>query len=180
MYTKGHIGISLLLYSYPFYYLLFNGFVGFAIVGLLFVGSFSALPDQDQNVWFMEHRGRSHSIGSAIAFGIFTVLILVLLFTFSAMFLVPLGSIIGVPPMAIFGFFGFIATFTFITHLLGDLLTPAGVRILRPFSDKKYGADLVKASNPIANIAFWLIGWGTVILVIVLFVGTVLASVLGA
>ena len=179
MYTKGHIGISLLIFSPIFAYLLFNGFVGFAFIGLLFVGSFSALPDQDQNVSFLSHRGRSHSIGSAIVFGIFTVLILVLLFAFCAMFLVPLGSIIGVPPNVIFGFFGFIAVFTILTHLAADLLNPSGVRVLRPFSDKKYGLGLVYASNSRANLAFWMVGWLSVLLVIVLFVGSILAEVLG-
>ena len=174
MYTKGHIGISLLLYAPIMSWLLANGFVGFGIAGFLFVGAFATLPDQDQNVWFLSHRGRSHSIGSAFIFGLSTVLILVLVFTFSAMFLVPLGSIIGVPPMAIIGFFGFISVFTFISHLLADLLTPSGVRVLRPFSDKKYGAGLVYASNPVANIAFWLIGWIAVILVVLLFIGSVL------
>ena len=174
MYTKGHIGVSLLVYSLILSYLLTNGFIGFAFLGLLFVGAFSTLPDQDQNVSFMSHRGRSHSIGSAFVFAIIVMLILILLFSFTAMFLVPLGSIIGAPPMAVFGFFGFLAFLTIVSHLLADLLTPSGIRLLRPFSDKKYALGLVYADNSAANWFLWLLGWGATILVILLFIGTLL------
>ena len=174
MYTKGHIGVSLLMFSPIFAYLLLNGFTVFAFLGLLFVGAFSTLPDQDQNIWFMSHRGRSHSIGSAFVFAFTVVLILVLLFAFIGLFLVPLGSIIGAPPMAVFGFFGFIAFFTVVSHLMADLLTPSGLRLLRPISDKKFGLGLVYADNPIANVMLWLLGWGATILVLLFFVGTLL------
>lgn len=174
MYTKGHIGVTLILFSPIMFYLMMNGFGVWGVAGLITAGTLSTILDQDQNIPFLTHRGISHSIASAFAVAIFTVIILALIFSFSTMFFVPLGAIIGVPPMVVLGFFGFISFFTIITHLIADLLTPSGVPLLKPFSDKKFGLGLIYASNPVANVAFWLIGWSATILVFLFFIGTVL------
>jgi len=55
----------------------------------------------------------------------------------------------------------------FASHLLGDVLTPMGLRPLQPWSDTKYTLDLVYASNSIANKALWVVGAGAFVAAVV-------------
>lgn len=50
--------------------------------------------------------------------------------------------------IAFFGFLGFHAV---ATHLVGDVVTPAGIRPFAPVCDTKYSIGIVKAANPVAN-----------------------------
>jgi hypothetical protein len=55
-----------------------------------------------------------------------------------------------------------------LSHIAGDIITPAGVRIFHPLlpkdvggfsiSEKKYCLDLVYADNTLANVGFFLLG----------------------
>jgi len=46
----------------------------------------------------------------------------------------------------------------FLSHLAGDVITPMGLRPLRPWSRKKYTLDLVYAKIEWANEAFATLG----------------------
>ncbi len=46
----------------------------------------------------------------------------------------------------------------FLSHLAGDVITPMGIRPLRPWSSTRYTLDLVYAKNEWANEAFATIG----------------------
>jgi inner membrane protein len=57
-----------------------------------------------------------------------------------------------------------------VAHLLGDVLTPTGVRPFAPIRDEKYTLDVVKAANPLAN--YVLLGIGVVAVAGALAAGT--------
>lgn len=45
-----------------------------------------------------------------------------------------------------------------LTHLVGDVITPMGIRPLYPFVPTSYTLDLVAARNPTANLALLSVG----------------------
>ncbi|PSP40772.1 hypothetical protein BRC63_05265 [Halobacteriales archaeon QH_10_70_21] len=54
------------------------------------------------------------------------------------------------PALAILGGVG--------SHLLADVLTPAGVPLLWPLSGRRYSANVATASNPLANYGLLTLG----------------------
>jgi inner membrane protein len=114
------------------------------------------LPDIDQNIERLTHRGKTHTIWFAVivavAFGIAGAVGGNL-----AMELVP-----EVESLPLFSglFFGFLAFHGVVTHLLGDILTPWGVWLFRPVSDTNYSLGVVKSANTKANLFLFIIGVG--------------------
>lgn len=164
MYPAGHLGISLLLYAPIALFLGLNGFIIFAALGFLMVGAFATLPDKDMNAPILSHRGISHTVASAILFGVVV--------GFVAIFFVPIFSLIGIPAAPVVGFTFFMGAFVVLTHLLGDSITPSGVKPFAPFSSWKISFDYVRAENRVANLVLWAIGWLVTILVFLLVIGS--------
>ncbi|WP_254274202.1 metal-dependent hydrolase [Haloarcula marina] len=147
MYRPGHYGAALLVYA-P----LGAAFVTLDSFGLAVAGGALSLvlapvPDYDQRVPLVTHRGVTHTLLFALAVG---------LVLGTAGWL--LGSTGGVAPWrpAAFGFL--VGTTAIVSHLLADVITPAGIAPLWPLSGKKYTLSLTRADNVVANYAMLALG----------------------
>lgn len=175
MYRTGHMGINLILFSPILFILIVLELYVLGIFGLGFVFYFASIPDMDLNYWFLKHRGFTHTYSFALLFGLvplaLSFVLSKLLFSIGVMEYSPLthvGILIG-------GYL--LGVFTVIGHILGDIITPAGVQPLqkpkyvpdsRIFSDKKYTLSLVYAANQWANTGFLFLGCITTTTAIVL------------
>lgn len=165
MYKSGHMGINMILFAPILFIMMSFEYIFISIFGLIIITYFASLPDIDLKYQFLTHRGFTHTY----LFGLFIGLISSSLFTIINVLSINSGIIepsifnmIGIP---IWGFF--IGLFTVMGHIIGDVITPAGIRPFKKpkyipnlpiFSDKKYTFDLVYAANTWANIGFLLIG----------------------
>lgn len=158
MHREGHLGIGLLLYS-PIGYLLIssNQTIIFAL-GLVGMCFWSIIPDIDMNLP-IKHRGPTHSFVAAVIAGAITSIVsmyLVLIGISTSGAVVLNSSILAYAAAAVFGFL--IGGLGVISHLIGDVITPKGVRPWWPFSDRKHGHGLALAANEQANYTLSIIG----------------------
>jgi inner membrane protein len=146
MYSNGHTGASLLVYAPIGGVALANGFDRLAIVGGVIAVGLAMVPDYDQKVPGISHRGVTHTVYFAVLIGAI------------AAGIGYLGgqNLEGVGPVLAGGFAGVVATGTILSHILADMLTPMGVD---PFlTGNRRSFDLVNASNTIANYVLLFLG----------------------
>lgn len=148
MHRKGHYGAALLVYAPVGFVLLLVGLEEFAVIGGAIVVGGAMIPDKDQRIPFVKHRGITHTVWFALAVG-------GVLGAVGAL----VGASVGVLAAVVLGLFGlFVGVLMVGAHLLADALTPMGVRPFAPVDDRKYCLDVCRAANPIANYA--LLGLG--------------------
>lgn len=144
MYRKGHIGLSLMIFSVLF---IPFGLTSITLIFIAFSVTFSSLPDMDQK-WEIKHRAYTHNIGFGLISG--TVI----------------GSVFGYALGLYFGLLIFSAVFAGVgSHLIGDIIagqtkfgTPWEIKPLRPFSDWAVGYGIFKASDESVNERFLMLG----------------------
>jgi len=148
MYRTGHWGTALLVYAPVGTALLWGGFEGAALVGGAGVLALARLPDYDQRVPFVSHRGVTHTLAFALAVGA----------------VVGGGGLalaegIGVTnALALGGFGALVGTLSVLSHLLADALTPAGITPFWPLSSANYSLRLARADNTLANYGLFAAG----------------------
>ncbi|WP_135363221.1 metal-dependent hydrolase [Halosimplex halophilum] len=153
MYRTGHYGAALLVYAPVGGTLLAAGFDAAALVGGAVVVGLSGLPDVDQRIPFVEHRGPTHTAGFLVLVGLAV-----------GATGVALGRAGAPGTAAALGAFGFLVGGLAVgSHLLADALTPMGVTPFRPFSDAHYTISLTRADNAMAN--YLLLGAGVLVTV---------------
>lgn len=156
MHRSGHVGIVLLALAPVTYALLAFG-----------VGFIEPLPDNDHWIPFLRHRGTSHSLVMAVIVGVICACLGWLFGTFVTVPLatwlspVVLGentsiawgvtrlAALDAPTLAQTGFlvgFGGI-----VLHLLGDIITVAGIRPFLPFSRRQISLSGLRANNSLVN-----------------------------
>jgi len=141
MHKTGHYGAALLTYAPLGATLLAVGFEVAALVGGGVVLALSGLPDVDQRIAFVEHRGSTHTVWFALVVG----------GVLGGLGATLGGELIGVSSVAA-GAFGFVlGMLATVSHLLGDVVTPMGITPFWPVSDAHYTLSLTRADNPIAN-----------------------------
>jgi inner membrane protein len=142
VYRAGHYGVALLVYAPVGVTLAVGGRSAAAVVGGGVVLALTPLPDYDQRVPFVEHRGVTHTLLFAGLVGAGTG--------------GAAGALTGAPALGALGFgFGALAV---LAHLLADALTPAGIRPLWPLSSRSYSLALTTAANPVANYLLFALG----------------------
>lgn len=155
MYQYGHYGVSLLVYAPVGALLLLAGEPELAVVAGAAMLSLAMLPDVDQRIPGIKHRGITHTLAFAVAVG--------------AAFAVAGGVLAGNPALVgtiSVGVAGLVAVgfavgfLTVLAHLLGDVLTPTGVVFLWPLSRRPYSLNLWRADNAVANYALLAVGVG--------------------
>lgn len=153
MERDGHLGITLLLYT-PIAALLSTTATGSAPVlgfGLAATVGWSLVPDIDE-LLPIPHRGPTHSFVAAAFAGLLTALLGI--------------AIVDASPGA--AGFGFAVGLLGVTsHLLGDVITPMGIRPWWPFSDRNYSLSLVLSADVRANLVLALSGTGALLSVLV-------------
>lgn len=128
--------------------LLAFGRADLAVAGEAVMLWLAMLPDYDQRVPFVTHRGVTHTVAFALLVGLA---------------LGAVGWLLGgrqapatAAPLAIFGFV--VGTLAVLAHLLGDVLTPAGITPLWPLSSRTITLRVARADSTIANYALFALG----------------------
>lgn len=173
MYRRGHRGIVLLALA-PVLFILFA--VDRPILALLAWGVLliEPLPDRDQRINWLEHRGTSHSLFTA---GIVGVCCGGLGWVVGRYVTEPLtiwllsGGVIGpnaitwtethlglldATMLALVGIC--IGAGGIVLHLLGDVITIAGIQPFLPFSKRNISFSLLHADNTLANRGLFTLG----------------------
>ena len=150
MIAIGHLGITLFLCAPLANALVASGhrvevprWVGIALVVTL-------LPDADLILPWVTHRGVTHSLLAAGCLGVVVTVVV----TAARWDTTPLSPDNGVR-RALLGFG--VGAGSIVSHLLGDLITPMGIRPFFPF-DSVYTLNLVYAKDMGANLAFVVVG----------------------
>lgn len=146
----GHLGIALAIYAPIGCVLLLRGRYRLAISGTMLIAGVTMLPDVDSWLpWFI-HRGRTHTVWFALS----------------------VGGMIGLAAtvfansrrqshrsVLVYGWFGVcVGTLAIIAHLVGDVITPMGIRPFYPLADASYTFNLVLARDPLANTRLFAMG----------------------
>lgn len=147
MYPPGHVGVTIILFA-PLLYVLFAvGKERKALGWLALAVALSLAPDLDALVPVFAHRGTTHTLLAAMVLGIAVAGVGWMTHpssTRTRMEGTALGFLIGAGAV--------------VSHLLGDIITPMGVRLFFPLRDTVYSLDVVRASNPRANTLLLLAG----------------------
>lgn len=158
MHREGHLGVGLLLYS-PIAFLLVDfGLSEVFVLGMVGMGFWSIAPDVDLSLP-IPHRGPTHTFLAAGVAGVLTAVVSLYLASTGGGGggeLVIRSPILAHVTAAIFGFFiGFLGV---ISHLVGDVVTMAGIHPWRPFSERKHGMQLVLAKDKRVNQGLMTLG----------------------
>ncbi|WP_226479106.1 metal-dependent hydrolase [Natrinema amylolyticum] len=148
MYRDGHAGFNALLYA-PFVPLVSAGYsFEAALWGAVLALAAATLPDFDQGLPWIEHRGPTHTVWFALLIGLVAGAGTALVARSS------FGSGGG------FGFdFGFVVgTCGILAHLAGDVVTPMGISPFAPVSRVHVTLDWFKSKNERVNRVFLLAG----------------------
>ncbi|MFC7175584.1 metal-dependent hydrolase [Halosegnis marinus] len=149
MYALGHYGVALLVYA-PVGFLLARTEPTLALVGGAGVLALSTVPDYDLRLPFVSHRGITHTLVFALAV---SGALGAVGWRLGQGSYAPLG---GPVESAAFAFgVGMVGLGS---HVLGDVLTPAGVAVLWPLSDHEYTVSLTRADNTLANWGLFALG----------------------
>jgi len=148
----------MLVYAPLGFALLIAGRADLAIAGEIGVCWLAMVPDQDRRVPFVKHRGSTHTVAFALLVGAV---------------LGGVGWILGGRPAAIgagsLAAFGFaVGTLAVLAHLVGDVLTPAGIRPFWPLSGREFTLSVARADDAVANYGLFALGvFATVALLVV-------------
>ena len=166
MYQKGHIGAALFVYAPVGFVTFVVGFKGIAVLGAVGAGAIAMVPDYDQKIPGISHRGITHTVWFAALVGIVLGI---------AGMLVGLRSEGVIAAIGLGGFVAIVGTGTILSHIAADALTPMGVEPFAPIRDDHYTYDVTRASNPLAN--YGLLAMGVVATGLALAAGNALSGV---
>ncbi|GAA0259697.1 hypothetical protein GCM10009000_090580 [Halobacterium noricense] len=148
MHQKGHYGAALVAYAPVVFVLTALGYTTLALLGGAVVVGGAMLPDIDQRIPGVKHRGPTHTVWFALAVG-----------AVAGVGGLLLGASRGVLAALGTGLFGVVVgTLAVVAHILADVLTPMGVHPFAPVRGEKYTLNVVTAANPIANYALLVLG----------------------
>lgn len=150
MHRPGHYGASLLGYAPLATALLAVGVESMVIIGGGVAVGLAMVPDWDQRIPLISHRGITHTVWAALAIGV----------------------LLGVGALAVFGtvlaglVVGLAAGTSVLSHIAADACTRMGVRPFAPLSRTKYKVPIYKvplirnprADSLIANYVLLLLG----------------------
>jgi len=160
MYQNGHYGAALLAVAPIGTVLIAVGLVELAVIAGVTAIALAMVPDLDQRVPGIAHRGPTHTVWFALVVGVITSVATVAV------------AIAGPVVSAVTGFV--VGAGTIASHIAADGLTPAGVRPWCPVNNTHYSLDVVKAKNPLANYA--LLGLGVAGAALAAWIGSTVAT----
>lgn len=179
MHRTGHLGLAMCCWTVVASVALLPGRPALAVLGGVVCVWFATVPDVDLSLPGVRHRGPTHSLAFAAAFGAFaafSTLELVAALRHPAVaphvgaiwepFLAALpdparphvAALTASRPVA--AVVGLAAATAVCSHVLGDALTPMGVELLWPVTDANVSVGIVRAGNPVANYGALVAGAG--------------------
>ncbi|WP_435361357.1 metal-dependent hydrolase [Haloarchaeobius sp. DFWS5] len=147
MYALGHLGIALLAFAPLALFLRNRRRNHVAAAGTLTTACFATLPDIDQWLATVPHRGVTHTVWFGVALG-------VVLASGAAVY----GRRSATVAVTSAGWAMLVGTLTTIAHLTGDVVTPMGISPLAPVVEGHVTLNLVAAANPAANQTLFTLG----------------------
>jgi inner membrane protein len=170
MHRSGHWGLALLCYSPVVFGALSTDIttLPLVVIGAVVTSSLCMLPDIDQWLPLVNHRGITHTIwfallvGAVLGGGAFVLVqgagqsVLGQWIRGETL----LGSSLSVTAGWFFGATGVLVV---VSHLLGDWLTKMGIRPWSPLSKHKHRLGITRADSWIANGVLYILGAGTAI-----------------
>lgn len=149
MYRTGHYGVSLLAYAPVGLALILAGRPGVAVAAGAGVLWLATLPDVDHRLPGIPHRGPTHSLAfAALVGGVFGGAVLLG------------GRTLGVAdPVGVAILAAGVGVFGVCAHLLGDVLTPAGVQLFWPVGPE-FSISVTNADSTIWNYGLFALGVG--------------------
>ena len=143
MYRDGHAGFNALLYA-PCLPLVSDGWsFEVALVGALVAVGVANLPDLDQPLPRLRHRGPTHTVWFAVLVGLVAG--------------VGTGLLVPATPGAFAVGFA-VGTGGILAHLAGDVVTPMGISPFAPLWRYHVTLEWFKSKNGRINRAFLLVG----------------------
>ena len=174
MHRAGHTGVWMLLYAPVAFTLLSAGRPEVAVLGAAIVYIVEQIPDSDQFIPFLDHRGFSHTVAFAVLVGL--ALGVLGLFIGERAFLAVgnwitaqgfggVGSAVIEAETAVnereLARIGFgMGVFGVLAHLAGDVVTTMGIQPFWPMSSWRISLSPLKARNPAANEMMFVLGVG--------------------
>jgi len=150
MYATGHYGAALLVYA-PVGYVLLGVDPLLAVAGGAGVLALATLPDTDQRIPLVPHRGPTHSLA-------FLVVVAAVLGWLGWQAGGGIGATVGVGRVELAAFAAGVGVLGVGSHLLADMLTPAGVNLLWPLPGPELSLYVTRADNAVANWALLGVG----------------------
>jgi len=147
VYQVGHQGVNLLLFAPVAVVLVVAGYPLVAVGGALVVFTTASLPDADLRLPLVSHRGITHTIWAALASGL-----AVAVGTWLAVGVLDLSlAALSLTRTTLAAFAGGTVAFSILSHLVGDALTPMGIRPFEPVSEESYSLSVCTADSWLAN-----------------------------
>lgn len=147
MQRTGHYGVALAAAALPAAWLAADSGL-LALLGGATVLALTMLPDADLRVPLVPHRGPTHSLAFAAAVGLAVAL--------AAGRTLPVALGVPAPAAREFGFA--VGALAVLAHLAADALTPAGVPLLWPLSDRRLSLGVTTAGSRLANWTLLALG----------------------
>lgn len=171
MHRSGHVGIGLLLFA-PFALALarsnLDGALAVGLAGTLLA---STLPDADEFLPGIDHRGPNHTVPAALVVGLCYAVAGAAI----APSVAPPGAVAGQQTRGLAAAVGFLIGFVGVLgHLAADVCTPMGIEPWRPLASGHYSLDLLPSKHRLANRA--LLALGSVAVLAAVAVGRTLRS----
>lgn len=148
MFRPGHYGVTLSLYAPVGCWLLATGDPTVAFLGAAGALWLTMSPDWDSHVPFVTHRGSTHTL----LFAALLAAVAWVAATATGLGTEPFG------PTDIRTFAATIAAFAVLSHLVADVLTPMGVAVFWPLTDRRFTLSVTRASNRVANYLLFALG----------------------
>lgn len=140
MHRPGHYGAALVAYAPVAFLVALVAGVLPALYGAGVAVALSMVPDLDQRLPFVQHRGATHTVWFALGVA----------------FLIA-GISMGVLSPLTGAFVGLVAGLSLLSHVAADAITPAGVSPWEPLDSRRYSGDTLSASL-VANYGLALVG----------------------
>lgn len=153
MYRPGHYGVALLAWAPIGFALATDGHAQLALLGGAVVVGLTPLPDFDHRLPLVEHRGITHTLAFAILVAAATAGVGWVLASELAFVRTAYGS------PAFLGTVGAVAGgVSVLAHLLGDVVTPAGIEPFSPVWGHNVSLGIVGADSTVANYGLLSLG----------------------
>lgn len=124
------------------------------VLGVLVVFTTASMPDVDLRLPVVSHRGITHTVWAAVAVG---GVVAGPVYYFQGTIAATVPELGGYTPLSFALFVGGFLAFSVIGHLVGDMLTPMGIRPFEPLSAASFSLNLWPADS-IANKALFGLG----------------------
>lgn len=154
MYRTGHQGVNLVLFAPVFAALAIGGHVVLGALGVVTVFVTASMPDIDIRLPVVDHRGITHTVWAAAALGI---VVAVPTFYLGERLATAVPELAVYSPAVLAGYIGAVLAFSVLGHLVGDMLTPMGIRPFEPLWGRSFSLGLWTADS-IANKALFGLG----------------------